>query len=925
MSWLNKKLNSLFTLSAPFLVMVFLLLSPTAVLAVEGDPPAPEEPILKEFFATFAPPDGSAVKEDKDSIGLRVYTNMEHKSLLDWYNTQDFIQKGAPVPMKVGPYDALQEGRTYYISGINAKPNTDSGNVEDGADIYTNVYVFSFSDNPTAETLNIVNQLLSNFALNVNIPDSTLLGKLNRDFIRLKDTRTIADRLQKYYTDHDNTYPKLTENPELGTYLPSYTNSKWRSWQGVLGNLLNYNLPVDPINKFSGLCDKPPNPSCYTDRDCPKDSCDPDTNKCAFDSTKACTNDIDCQTINQCQAEAGYNLDNYWNEKDSTFICPRDSHIYQYETKGGVTSILKVDLEAPTYNWVYPFTSPISTLSYQIKDSCVAALQGKSDRCGDGIVGQNEVCEIGQSMTKECWTNDNYPGLEFYSCNSTCRGWTEGRLVCDTIVDSVTGELGQNNAGNNVDLTIQKRTSVLNKTIQITENGRWGIKDDKRYLSREAAGSTYWIYEFEFPSDGDYGAYVKSGNANVDLTRLPFNNDGCPTPGIQHHFVFYLDDTKVGEVCNPAVGSPQSVTSWVALGNLEAGKHDLKVFWDNDWVSGEKDENNNWTYDSNAEIYKVGIGQNCHEDTLGIGAICIPQGKCGDGKIQSPTSHPSGPEQCDDGKNNGKYGYCNATCSGPFNQFCGNGTRDTGKEVCDASFSAGYGWCSLDNTISCVKVMDTGEIVCPGNNGECLKTGAKYNRDKTQSCSWDCQSYDYCGDGRVNTDYEECEESKSCLVGRCSLAGANDNKYCEKDSDCGTGANVKCVNYQTGKQYCRAPNVIKYRRLFDETNWPYFQDATSTATLTPTNEIKYTDTNKTCQWERNNIINTYFANPTTITCLPFKAPAPVYSPSACGNGIIDVGEVCDDEANNGVICDPGVYPTCTFCAFGCQQVMTVSR
>ncbi|KKR97959.1 MAG: hypothetical protein UU49_C0021G0022 [Candidatus Magasanikbacteria bacterium GW2011_GWC2_41_17] len=721
--------------------------------------------IFKEFFASFAP-------ANKNSIGLRVYSNADHLPLMEWYNKNQKLT-GAPAPATVGPYKALQEGRTYYIDGVNLSGNT----------LYSNIYVFSFSDNPTAETLNIVNQLLSNFTFNVNVDDKEIVAKMYRDYTRLQDLKLIADELWDYYGKKGE-YPKLTENPQLGTYLPAYTNSKWKSWQGVLGNLVGYTLPIDPLNGFNG-----------------------------------CADPFDSETC--------------WNAVNSTFVCPAGSQVYQYETIGGTEANLKADFELTQYVWnkklvdlkpVPPCESnncqitsgkcannddaclkdsdcsfgvcaatvkrcvadnkicasdndcAISScdLNYQISDNCNNVVEGTSNKCGDGIVGIGEVCEINAQQYLDC-SIAGYPGKQSQKCEMDCSNW---------------------------------------------EN---------------------------------------------------------------------------------------------------------------------------------------------------IGA-CVPQGQCGDGVKQAV-------EACDDGKNNGKYGYCKTDCLGTSAEFCGDGKFTAGKEACDASYTTkwGYaGWCSLNNNVGCNQSNPC------GSNGICLSSGEKYNAQKDLSCSWDCQNWDYCGDGVVNqtkkaswvagqeVPYEQCEKSASCQVGTCS-AGPQKGLYCEEDNDCWkdvfcqptltclemgkdswgndkckkyknecsndtsltcstvSDCNIKCGDKKSGKKYCEVTGEKKYIKFINSAKNPYFQDATTTANVAPINELSYTDNNKSCYWENEDVDLQYFAT-FDVTCLPTEKPPVAPSPSSCGNGKIEAGEVCDDGKNNGVVCAPITNaPTCTYCAFGCQQVITKTK
>ena len=267
--------------------------------------------ILKEFFFTFKTrtdsglltrdTSGRTLPENRDSLGIRVYPNPDHLSALEWYNEQVRLgrfSRGAPAPTTVGGYDAVQDGRTYYINAISSD-HTRSAPPASTNRLFTNIYVFSFSDKPSVGTTNIVQQLIKNFTFNVNLENPRVCGrgstsvaaqtaaaadlstvtcrldtdchftgdptgaapthpicvapvdKLKRDLRRLKDLKTMTMSLVNYH-ERKNSFPNLTENPALGTFLPSYTNSKWRSWQGVLGNALGTALPNDPLNTFYG-------------------------------------------------------------------------------------------------------------------------------------------------------------------------------------------------------------------------------------------------------------------------------------------------------------------------------------------------------------------------------------------------------------------------------------------------------------------------------------------------------------------------------------------------------------------------------------------------------------------------------------------------------------------------------------------------
>jgi len=651
--------------------------------------------IFKEFFFSF----NSAT--NKNSLGLRVYPNTNHLSITDWYNSQPWIPKGSPVAVTVGSadhvYEALQEGRTYYINGLNIN----------GSDVYTNVYVLGFSDNPTAETLNVATQLLNNFTLNVNELDKNKIAALMRDFTRFKDLKIMSQKLTTSYNEKGY-FPKLTESTQYGTYLPSYTNSKWQSWQ-LLGNALGYGMPIDPINQFYG-----------------------------------------CGSSTILLANGGnlgsFNSESCWNSDNSTFVCPTGSHVYQYETKGGTEAIVKADFEVTDMIWQNSLEDILNAanLTFQLKNSCVSSVQGIGGTCGDGLVGTGEGCEIGQTRYEDCLV-DGYKGKQLRQCLADC---------------------------------------------------------------------------------SDFAA-----------------------PG-----------------------------------------------------------------------------------------ICVKQGKCGDGIKQDN-------ETCDDGANNGNYGYCNLGCSGEFEKYCGNREKDEGKEVCDKSSTT-------------------------------HPSPAQYDRNKNNSCSWDCQSYDYCGDGKINTTHETCEASESCQVGKCQESPFTSqvyfdetirpvkNSYCENDTQCNkyysfdslfitpfcnsdkicstkiigsdgevlemfpagsasiscnsdTDCQNTCSNKVTGKKYCFVPGEKKWEKNSDGT----FKD--SDGTYSNSNAADFSS--KGCNWDTPDSF-AYLAV-SGVSCLPLQAIEEPITQLSCGidsNGdgnYKDSGEECDfGPKNGGIPSTPPEYgKTATYCSFGCTQ------
>ncbi|MBI5230415.1 MAG: IPT/TIG domain-containing protein, partial [Candidatus Magasanikbacteria bacterium] len=455
-----------------------------AVLYHNSPPaPAPADPILKEFFFTF-----EDTSKNTDSIGLRVYPNTDHKTLSEWYQSQPWIPKGNPVPAKVGAYEALQEGRTFYIAGMNIDTNTGEdfyvsydaqsgfmfaeqvagggfkfvpltqygknstsftydlgaqkvtyknhtfvhyGNFSEVFHIvippkmigYTNVYVWSLSDNASAETIAVFNQLLANFTLNINIDNPRVcsndsnsscskdldcgaaggvcvapLDKATRDLKRIKDLAKLANKIE-LYNELNASYPNLKNNPSLGTFIPGYTNSKWLSWQGVLGNALTIALPSDPINVFNGCGGGDVNATQITSG-----------------GPTYYLKDFDAQTC--------------WNAQNSTFACPQGSYVYQYEFSSKTKAVVKADFELPSVDWKKSLIDVVGNkATIATGNTCADQVIGLSEKCGDGVVGPGEDCEIGQMDERVCPSpvgpliyvgKNSYSATQFVPCTDTC-------------------------------------------------------------------------------------------------------------------------------------------------------------------------------------------------------------------------------------------------------------------------------------------------------------------------------------------------------------------------------------------------------------------------------------------------------------------------------------------------------------------------
>ncbi len=276
-------------------------------------------------------PGNNVIVNSRDAIGLRVVPNPEHYSPLLWY--QKNIQvKGAPQSLIVDGYEAVRDGRSVYVNAaklVTVKrcsnnpaiicqsdnqcgqiPNNETrlpeffiptawaANTCDTSttpELYTNIYIISYNQDPENATTDIFGQLLQYWKFNIEVKNCSVTvtqacdertpcpgtelcqqtgscsdnpqkacvidsdcnegafcnskkSTVVRDTRRLSDLRVIKDKLEDY-NRITRRYPSL----ESGTYLTNRSVSTWPSWSGTFSSTLGSNVPVDQINKM-GTC-----------------------------------------------------------------------------------------------------------------------------------------------------------------------------------------------------------------------------------------------------------------------------------------------------------------------------------------------------------------------------------------------------------------------------------------------------------------------------------------------------------------------------------------------------------------------------------------------------------------------------------------------------------------------------------------------
>ncbi len=318
------------------------------------DLPALNESIQEQSI-TNSDPSGLAreyllLRQDgsTDAIGLRIYKNNLGLSPQLWYQNKNFTNAGSPGEMTVDGYQAIKDGRSIYVSASTLSSGS----------IYTNIYLMSYNQNATEDTLEIYKRLLNNWEFNINssitnnnycqsepetyctsnydCPNfdcSAMKDKLIRDTKRVTDLNSIKYWLHQYYKNSStDTAQRFFPVLEAGTYQQHRSTSKWPSWQTTFVNELSKyteinSLPEDPLNKFNLPCSS--NSSFYDPESC-------------------------------------------WNESQRTFTCPLGSNLYQYTTdSAGQQFNMYANMEYEGPGTWYIISNQSVTAHWQNNNTCL--------------------------------------------------------------------------------------------------------------------------------------------------------------------------------------------------------------------------------------------------------------------------------------------------------------------------------------------------------------------------------------------------------------------------------------------------------------------------------------------------------------------------------------------------------------------------
>jgi len=357
-----------------------------------------------------------------------------------------------------------------------------------------------------------------------------------------------------------------------------------------------------------------------------------------------------------------------------------------------------------------------------------------------------------------------------------------------------------------------------------------------------------------------------------------------------------------------------------------------------------------------------GIGPHyCSSDCSAI------TGWCGDG-IQQDN------ETCDDGTDNGKYNYCNTTCTGMI--YCGDGIVQPAYEKCDDGNNEDGDYCSADcqtadgscgdGKIQWFEICDKADPSvgehqgigaycsddCKQVLGECgdgnvdeaageeCDEGPNPNTDCTygtvigcEVCSKTCRKIPgkrrYCGDGTIQSEYEVCDDgntvdgdycSANCktVTGSCGDGIKQDNEACDTALDPYCSSDCKTITGSCGDGIKNGTEECDLGANNGKTDCDYGENCkVCTANCIEIDGIRHYCGDGTKDTESGENCDDGDMNGSYNHCKPDCSGIGEH----CGDGIENGNEDCDlGEGVNGTITDCAYGENCKVCTANCIEI-----
>ncbi len=849
---------------------------------------APPGDVLKEYLFRFSNGDG---------IGIRISPNEDLLAIGDWYAEQGFT--GSPSATTVDGYEALQDGRTVYVLAANQS---------DDGDIYSNIYVLSYSEGADESTVEIFNQMLENWSFNTNVSNDQLCYETVTTAtevtarIPICNSATSAGYQQDCVMDCDDAWQCYYGDTDEDGYCDMVGTANLRGEGAVCGDG-DYDCSIDCSGSSIGF-----RTGTVTH----------DVDSLEI-SAETCSSDFDCSS-GPCSAE-----------KDKL---TRDLK--------RLTDLRYIEGALENYGESNGRCSASTSISCTSSADCPSA----SETC-EPVYPEINSGSFLRSITDSAWSS-----------------WTEV-LQSDLEVTIPTDPLNQfdlcgETGGDYADYSADTCWNATNSLFACPAGSY-------TYLYRNIGQTAYQIlvdleYDYVSASPTASWAFAIDQDTTDDLDILVGNAFDNLTDGYQEDPTCNDDIYGASEVCGDGVrgsgeaceaGDTQSVacTALVCVSRdadydgqaclidctdttiCSGGDADADGDCDSGLAaglacnSGAVDCTDTTICTTTASesgtttescIDDPSDALACDDYETNPRAACVPV-RCGNGVVDAG-------ETCDDGSRNGTYGYCGTNCAWDSSAFyCGDGTL-AGGESCDEG---------SDNGVYTLNPANSCNATCSGTGPSC--GDGKVNG--AEICDGDNEQYEgaLCSDGETACDDDsDCSGTDTCHLtydssvsilgqhlacptGNVCVGGSLDGVLCNGTSwaDVGiTGLDELGVDLvllglcQAGGGTCdtTAAEYQTYRtRSCDE-------DATSATA---------------CQWNSWN-----YCNSAEQMCGDGEiqgeeecddgnssnndACTNACTSNVCGDGYLYSGyETCDRGDENGTICEADYGSTCRYCSNAC--------